>query len=325
VREVGREVTDDGRVPPARSLRSALSQPLPSFTLDPFAGSSSTRPGATRASPRRRRRPRLLSRHLVKAMAAAAATVAAIVFTTLTDGGRDMRSAGTAARDLDAALAWAGFGLDQVSVEGHRFTPDGDILDALDLTAATTWRSFDGAAARARVERLPWVATASLVRRFPGRLEVRVTERQPYAVWQHGARETLISRDGRVLADIRPGTGGSHHPDLPRFKGEGADSEAAALMAIVARHPELMRRLVVSERVAGRRWTLHLDSGTALVLPPDREALVLENLDASARLRRIVDAPGRIVDLRAAGRVSYRPNPAPMAARPQPRLANGGP
>ena len=62
--------------------------------------------------------------------------------------------------------------------------------------------SFDSRAAQDRIERLPWVERASVERVLPDRLEVRVSERSPVAVWRRGDRNFLIDGSGRVLAAI---------------------------------------------------------------------------------------------------------------------------
>ena len=79
-----------------------------------------------------------------------------------------------------------------LTVSGQRFTADADIFDALDLPNVRSLLSIDSAAARERIERLPWIATATISRIFPGSLEVHVTERKPAALWIRGQREYLI-------------------------------------------------------------------------------------------------------------------------------------
>ncbi len=326
MREVGREVGGEWRTaqapPPRPHLSAAAPQHASTQTHYQRTAQPQQRPrGAPRAAQTRVRRRN-------SGLAALAAVVGGLAFAVLTDGGTATRQvpapfAAMAGMDSDAVLAWAGFGLDQISVAGHRFTPDGDILEALDLGKGRSWRTFDSRAARDRIERLPWVATVTLTRSYPGRLDVRVTERKAFGAWSHGARTTLIDATGRTLSDIRPGAEGANQ--LPRFKGQGADREAAAITMAVARHPEIAGRLAVAERVAGRRWTLHLDNGTALHLPPDREAMVLDGLVANARLKRLIDEPGRIVDLRAPGRIAVRAKAGAVAATASARLASGGP
>jgi cell division protein FtsQ len=199
---------------------------------------------------------------------------------------------GAALAPVERAVELAGFGLQQVSVAGHRFTSDTDIYAALDLDGVRTLLSFDAAAARARIERLPWIRRASVERVVPDRIEIQVTERMPFAVWRSGERNWLIDRAGRKLQLVPTDL----MPQLLRVSGAGAPEEAAALFAILIDFPQVAGRLDVAERVATRRWTLHLEGGMSVDLPAAGEA------EALARLVRLLESGlggARRIDLRA--------------------------
>lgn len=224
-------------------------------------------------------------------------------FFTFTVSGRSL--APTVDR-LERLAELAGFGLMQASVSGQRYTSDSDIYDALDFARARTLLSFDTKAAQKRIESLPWVAHASIDRVFPDRLDVRITERAPFAVWQIDGSETLIDRTGRVLGAVP----GNATPALPRIAGPGASTQAAALFDLLARYPSLAGQLVLAERVGRRRWTLRLSSGLAIALPAVGEA------DALRRAMALAEAgfgAGEEIDLRVPGRVLLRE--APVATR----------
>jgi cell division protein FtsQ len=175
---------------------------------------------------------------------------------------------------VERGVELAGFGLSQVSVTGHRFTSDTDIYAALDLDGARTLLTFDAAAARARIERLPWIRRASIERVVPDRMEIRVTERVPFAVWRSGERNWLIDRAGRKLQQVPTDL----MPQLLRVSGAGAPEEAAALFAVLVDFPQISARLDVAERVSERRWTLHLEGGLSVDLPATGEAEALARL-----------------------------------------------
>jgi cell division protein FtsQ len=194
---------------------------------------------------------------------------------------RPLNSPAPALAELERLIELAGLGLTQVSVTGHRYTLDSDIFDAIGLENARTMLGFDTRAAQHRIERLPWVERASIERVLPDRLEVRIWERSPFAVWRRGDRYALIDRSGRVLAAVPRDT----MPSLPRVAGEGAAGEAAALYVLLAEHPAFMARVAVAERVGRRRWTLRLDDGGGVLLPSqgERQALARALLVAAAR------------------------------------------
>jgi cell division protein FtsQ len=201
--------------------------------------------------------------------------------------------------EIERLAEVAGLDLRQVSVTGHRFTPDGDIFDAVDLAHARTMLSFDSRAARQRIERLPWVERASIERIFPDRLEVRIVERAPFAVWQVESRTFLIDKSGRVLTPIARDA----MPNLPRLAGDGAPVKAAALHALLAKQPGLLEQVRLAERVGDRRWRLVLADGGAIELPASGESVALAR---AAALMRDGVARANEVDLRVEGRTLVR-------------------
>jgi cell division protein FtsQ len=219
----------------------------------------------------------------------------------LVAGGSDpARSTASALAAIESMLDAAGHGLTQVSLTGHRLTPDGDLLDAIDLASSPTMLSFNSRAVQARIEALAWVERASIERIFPDRIEVRITERVPFAVWRNGGRHYLIDRKGRVLSAVAADTAAA----LPRVAGEGAAAEAAALYALLEDYPDLARRVELAERIGERRWTLRLAGGGIVQLPEEGVARALAR--AAALAGSTHEAGAGEIDLRVAGRILVR-------------------
>jgi len=202
-----------------------------------------------------------------------------------------------------------GLGLTQVFLTGHSMTSDRDIFDALDLTNSRSMLRFDSLAARHRIERLPWVKTATINRLFPDSIGIEITEREPFAVWRRNERAYLIDTTGRVLgaAPQRVWT------ELPRVSGEGAAEEAGGVLALVQKYPELAGRLQEAVRVAERRWTLRLTDGTEILLPADDEATALARLMDDPVRTRLLDGSQARIDVRSPDRLIVRPAPAGTA------------
>lgn len=213
-----------------------------------------------------------------------------------------------------------GLGLDQVAIMGHRFTADEAIFRALDLDDTRSLWSFDPKAARLRLEELPWVASAELTRVYPGQLDVRIAEREPFALWRHDGREELIDKTGRVLQAVSAGS----ITHLPIVAGEDAAREAGNLMVLLARYKPLADSFKWAERINGRRWSVHLDTGGRIELPADAEALALSELEANGQLTRLLAGAPTIIDLRAAGRIAIRPTEGVLAASAQRSVAGIG-
>jgi cell division protein FtsQ len=269
------------------------------------------RPRATRPhrSFSRKFRPRALA--LI-----ALGVVAPLAFASVA---RPLNSPAPALAEIERLIELAGFGLTQVSVTGHRYTLDSDIFDAIGFENAHTMLAFDTRAAQDRIERLPWVERASIERVLPDRLEVRISERSPFAVWRRNGRTFLIDASGRVLAAVPPDA----MPTLPRVAGDGAAAKAAGLYALLAEHPQLMARVDVAERVGQRRWVLRLVDGGSVQLPAYGEA------EAIARWLRAAEArgPGAVeIDVRVKERTLVRaPEGSKGTIEPAARKVAGGP
>lgn len=225
------------------------------------------------------------------------------LFWSLTQGGSQARSLESAGVELDQFASWSGFGIDQVTLRGHRFTSDSDVFEALGLDQARSVVSFDIIAARQAVEDLPWVEQAAITRVYPDQLLVEISERAPYALWQRGDHYVIVDDEGRVLSAADPDTA----PEgLLRIAGEGAATEATALEALLSGHPEIAGSMRLAERVGGRRWRLHLDGGSLIELPATGAAAVLADLKTWKGLKKLLAAGGTVIDARSSGRIAVR-------------------
>ena len=230
---------------------------------------------------------------------------------------RDVNSPAPAFAEIERIIELAGLGITQVSLTGHRYTPDSDIFDALDLASSPTMLSFDSRAAQRRIESLPWVERASVERVLPDRLDVHVVERAPYAVWRLNGRHFLVDKAGRVLATVPSDA----MPTLPRVAGEGAAIEAVRLYELLGSRPGLTRQVEIGERVGGRRWTLHLSGGSTLQLPAQGEA---EAIERGLQIAKTRGAARSEIDLRVPGRPLVRAPSTGGEKAPQDGVATGG-
>lgn len=235
-------------------------------------------------------------------IAGAAAMVGMLTFAVLTDGGSRLNTPRAFYGDLERLAIAAGFGIKQVSLSGHRYTLEDDIFDALDLGNMQSFLSFDSAVLRERLERLSWIKMVEASRVYPGQLKIRVTEREPAAVWHRGGQAYLIDSGGRVLAAVESGVMGH----LPRLSGEGAPRDVGQLFALLQQFPDVAGFVVASERVGERRWTLKLVGGGAVHLPAGQEASALQAFLSQDRALDLIQRGASIIDLRARGRIAVR-------------------
>lgn len=284
-------------------------QPLPhaaaTIAADPSAPRS--RWGRTRHIRRRRmtaqRRP---SRILPFAAAVAGALV--FVVTHLTSTSAPSRPA--LPFDIEAIASDLGLGIDQVQIRGARRTLDSLVFDAVDMATARSELSLDTRAIERRLRRLPWVLTASVTRRYPGGLDIVITERTPAALMPIAGRDMLIDIEGRVLGPAAVTLDGAEFGALIRMAGDGAHKDIPRLKALLARHPGISARLVLAERIAGRRWTLTLSNGVVVMLPSDldgwRDVEALAEVMSADSGRRLIDLKDTVIDARLPDRMVIR-------------------
>jgi cell division protein FtsQ len=210
-----------------------------------------------------------------------------------------------------AVTARTGFAVDQVRVVGHRETSEIDILEKLDLTGWTSLVGFDVDAARERVAELPWVEVASVRKVYPETLEIRITEREPFAIWQHDGAFSIIGRKGN---EIVPYTGGKF-AELPLVVGNGAAMRAAGFIDEMAKYPELAARVRGYVLVAGRRWDLRLNNGIVLKLPETEvDRAIAAVLDAN-RATDLFTREVASIDMRLGDRMTLKLTPAAVESR----------
>ncbi|MFN0217975.1 MAG: cell division protein FtsQ/DivIB [Hyphomicrobium sp.] len=196
-----------------------------------------------------------------------------------------------------------GFGIDQVNLTGQRFASDAEIFDALDLANVRAFWQLDAKAALERIERISWVETAQITRVYPGRLDVDIRERRPAALWSRGDSKYLVDATGRVLGPAAK----LQIWALPVISGEGANAEAAQLIAALSRHPELASGVAESERIAERRWRIKMKNGSRIELAAEREIEGLDTVAEASVVRKALAGAPVAIDVRSSGRIAVRP------------------
>ena len=215
-------------------------------------------------------------------------------------------------------LVSVGFGIDQVSLTGQRYTLDQDVFDALDLANVKTFAALDTGAALKRIERISWVDTAQITRAFPGTLNVQIKERIPAAIWSRGDKSYLIDGSGRTLGPLPVNSGWV----LPHLAGEGANTDAALILTAISRHKEIQAQFHHAERIAERRWSVVLNNGSRIELGADREVEGMDIVASTSTVRQAILASPYVVDVRTAGRATIRPLALASAANIAPSLTS---
>ena len=242
---------------------------------------------------------------------AAAGFMAAVFVYGLSFCGYLGRAADFAARNMSAIMVAAGFSVNRVTIEGQKRVGNPDIMRALGLDRSVSTFGFDTAAAKQRLEKLPLIRRARVMRLLPSQLHVVIEERTPYAIWQHKSALHLVDQDGAVLEKLTQG----NHSGLPLVVGAGAAKNARDLLDELARWPRVKAKVQAAIRVADRRWNLKLVNGMEIRLPEGDMARALKKIAEMDATHKILSGDAVAVDLRVPGRVTIRLGDAAGARR----------
>src|SRR5208282_1332944 len=127
-----------------------------------------------------------------------------------------------------------------------------EILTAAGVTGRASLLFLDADAARARLLANPWIADAAVLKLYQDRLQITITERLAFALWQKDGRVSVIAADGTVLEPFVE----HRYLRLPLVVGQGAERQAKDFLAIVDRYSDIRSVLRASILVAERRWDL---------------------------------------------------------------------
>jgi len=157
----------------------------------------------------------------------------------------------------------------------------------------------------------PWIADAAVLKLYPDRLQITITERQAFALWQKDGRVSVIAADGTVLEPFVE----NRYLGLPLVVGRGAQRQAKDFLAIVDRYPDIRSAVRASVLVAERRWNLRLSNGIDVRLPEANVEQALDRLVALDRDKKLLSRDIVAVDLRLPDRVTVRLSDAAAQAR----------
>jgi len=218
---------------------------------------------------------------------------------------------GWAKEARDATANSLGFRIAQVSLSGEKEVSREEILTTAGVTGNASLLFLDADAARARLMANPWIADAAVLKLYPDRLQITITERQAYALWQKNGHVQVIAADGTVLEPFVE----RRYVGLPLVVGDSAQQRAKEFLSVLDRYPDIAGRVRASILVAQRRWDLALKNGIEVELPETNQAAALRRLVTFDHDKKLLSRDITIVDLRLPDRVTVRLSDAAAAAR----------
>ena len=208
---------------------------------------------------------------------------------------RAERWSATMRKEAVGATVDAGFVVRRVYSEGRLLADEASLTRTLEPHFGQPIFAVGLDTIRAEVEALPWVRSASVARKLPDTIWVRLEEHRPIARWMDGNRQVLVS-DAQQVFKVKDA---ARYRELPLLFGKGAPAHALELLELVASEPELARHVTGARLVSGRRWDVYLDGRIEVRLPADRPMAAWRRLAKEEKASGVVSRAVSSIDLRS--------------------------
>ncbi len=218
----------------------------------------------------------------------------------------------------DNAANALGFRIASVAVSGGSQVSREQALALAGVTGRSSLLFFNAETARAQLLANPWIADAAVLKLYPDRLLITITERRAFALWQRNGQVNVIADDGTVLQPFVE----DRYRGLPLVVGSGAERRAKDFVGLLDRFPEIRSALSASVLVAERRWNLRLTNGMDVRLPENDLQAALDRLVKLDRDKKLLSRDIASIDLRLPDRVTVRLSDAALQAREDALKAN---
>ncbi|WP_029587400.1 cell division protein FtsQ/DivIB [Bradyrhizobium sp. URHD0069] len=205
--------------------------------------------------------------------------------------------------DIRNAIAnSAGFRITAVAINGRRQLSQDEVLAAGGVNGRSSLLFLDAAIVRDKLKANPWIADATVLKLYPGQLQIDIVERSAFALWQQDGRLSVISDDGAVLQPYAS----RRFISLPLVVGKGAETRARDFLALLARYPQVQAATKAAIFVGERRWNLRLKDGLDIRLPENDVGNALAALSKLDKEDRLFSRDIVAVDMRLPGRLTVQ-------------------
>jgi cell division protein FtsQ len=196
----------------------------------------------------------------------------------------------------------AGFRITTVAINGRKQLSQDEVLAIGGVNGRSSLLFLDAATVRDKLKANPWISDATILKLYPGRLQIDIVERSAFALWQQGGRLSVISDDGAVLEPYMS----RRFVSLPLVVGKGADTRARDFLALLERYPQVRSQTKAAIFVGERRWNLRLNDGLDIRLPENDVGNALATLSKLDKEERLFSRDIVAVDMRLPDRLTVQ-------------------
>lgn len=196
----------------------------------------------------------------------------------------------------------AGFRITTVAINGRKHLSQDEVLAIGGVNGRSSLLFLDAATVRDRLKANPWIADATILKLYPGQLQIDIVERTAFALWQQDGKLSVISEDGAVLEPYMS----RRFATLPLVVGKGADTRARDFLALLDRYPQVRTVTKAAILVGERRWNLRLNDGLDIRLPENDVGNALAMLSKLDKEDHLFSRDITAVDMRLPDRLTVQ-------------------
>jgi len=196
----------------------------------------------------------------------------------------------------------AGFRITAVAINGRKQLTQDEVLAIGGVNGRSSLLFLDAAVVRDKLKANPWIREATVLKLYPGQLQIDIVERSAFALWQQDGRLSVISDDGAVLESYVS----RRFLSLPLVVGKGAETRARDFLALLARYPQVRAATKAAVFVGERRWNLRLKDGLDIRLPENDVGNALAALSKFDKEDRLFSRDIVAVDMRLPDRLTVQ-------------------
>jgi cell division protein FtsQ len=201
----------------------------------------------------------------------------------------------------------AGFRIKTVVINGRKQLTQDEVLANGGVNGRSSLLFLDAEAVRDRLKANAWIADATVLKFYPGQLQINIVERSAFALWQLDGRLAVIADDGAVLEPpvLEPYVS-RRFLTLPLVVGKGAETRAMDFLALLDRYPQVRSVTKAMIFVGERRWNLRLKDGLDIRLPENDVGNALAELSKLDQEDKLFSRDIVAVDMRLPDRLTVQ-------------------
>jgi cell division protein FtsQ len=193
----------------------------------------------------------------------------------------------------------AGFRITTIAINGRKQLSQDEVLAIGGVNGRSSLLFLDPEAVRDRLKANPWIADATVLKLYPGQLQITIVERSAFALWQQDGHLSVIADDGAVLEPYVS----RRFITLPLVVGTGAAPRARDFLALLDRYPRVRSVTKAAIFVGERRWNLRLKDGLDVRLPENDVGNALAELSKLDQEDKLFSRDIVAIDMRLSDRL----------------------